>query len=208
MHIDAPTLADPLGAQALAVNFVAVVTAPSAPRCFLLQVGQFELAARLAYSCLVLPQPGDRVACWRSADGSDDTVHILAVLERADTTAPLHLALGPQATVSADTLQLRTTELAVHTERASLISRAVDSVAELWRATVGQLKLAGGSLTSAFEQEAHHNQQHRRVVDGIDHLQARVVQHRAEVLMHLEAEDMLANGDRLVKVRGSQIHFG
>lgn len=209
LNLQDTDLTDAVGVTAMAVNFVATVEAVDEDGGLRLRAGRQTWRARRAFSCLVEPVAADRVACWRamSAEGGD-TVHVLAVLERADAAAPMHLALAPDTALSAGRLAIETTELSVRTGAASLVYRSLQSIGEWCHATIGQLRVAGAALATVFDQESHHARQHQRTVDGLDLLDAKVVDHRASDLMHLQAENVLANGDRLVKVKGGQIHFG
>jgi hypothetical protein len=156
-----------------------------------------RLEARIAYSCLVQPAARDRVACWR---GSDAT-HVLAVLSRPDEQATRQLQLGARCEVHAGKLD-------IHADDASFCYRSLLAVGELCRHTVGQLRLAGSMLSTVFDREVHHAGQHQRTVDGLDRVQAQIIEQHANELMHVQARHVLANGEQLVKVCGAQIHFG
>jgi len=210
----ATELTDAVGAHALAVNFVADVEAVDEHGHCRVRAGGQRFDATPAYSCLVAPAVGDRVACWRAAlpQGADtrqgDAVHVLAVLSRPDATSPMRLQLAADTQLHAGRLSLDTDALDVRTGEASIVYRSLQTLGEWCRATIGQLQLAGATLATVFDRESHHAGQHQRTVDGIDLLEAQMVDHRAQSLMHLQGENVLANGDRLVKVQGAQIHFG
>ncbi|NRF66454.1 DUF3540 domain-containing protein [Aquincola sp. S2] len=194
---------DAVGAQALAVSFSAEVEAVEADGLTLrVRTGSQRFSAQPAFSCLVEPAPGDRVACWRAAlPEGGDAVHIVAVLARPDAAAVQRLKLAPKAEVVAQDFTLRT-------DSASFVYRSLQTIGELCRATIGQLRIAGASLSTVFDQQTHHARQHQRTVEGIDAVKAQVIDQQASELLHLQAETMLANGERVVKVRGAQIHFG
>jgi Protein of unknown function (DUF3540) len=156
-----------------------------------------RIEAQRAYSCLVAPVPGDRVACWHGSEG----VHVLAVLKRRDAAAPQRIELAADCEVQASRITLRADEV-------NLVYRALLSVGELCKVTVGQLKLAGAMLSTVFDRQVHHAGQHQRTVDGLDRVQAKVLEQQADELLHIQARHVLANGEQLVKVRGAQIHFG
>lgn len=211
--LDATELTDAVGAHALAVNFVAEVETIAANGACRVRAGGQRFDATPAYSCLVTPEVGDRVACWRAAlpivDGSGgDEVHVLAVLSRPNAAAAMQLQLAADTQLKAGRLALDTDALDVRTGEASFVYRSLQTIGEWCRATIGQLQLAGATLATVFDRESHHAGQHQRTVDGVDLLEAQMVDHRAKSLMHLQGENVLANGDRLVKVQGSQIHFG
>ena len=207
----ATELQDAVGAHALAVNFVAEVESIDAHGTCRVRAGGQHFDATPAYSCLVTPEVGDRVACWRAevpgATGAADAVHVLAVLSRPSAT-PMQLQLAADTRIEAGRLALDTDALDVRTGEASFVYRSLQTIGEWCRATVGQLQLAGATLATVFDRESHHAGQHQRTVDGVDLLEAQMVDHRAKSLMHLQGENVLANGDRLVKVQGAQIHFG
>ncbi|MBI5255967.1 MAG: DUF3540 domain-containing protein [Burkholderiales bacterium] len=223
---DAGPWIDAVGAQSLAVSFAAELIAADEDGRYAVRSGQQRYAAQRALSCLVAPEPGDRVACWRvaEADGAD-SVFIVAVLARQPGGQGVRLQLDAGAELSAHdgTLTLRATkavqvhtgscevqaeQLQVQAQSVSFVYRTLQSIGELCSATLGQLKLVGASLSTVFDQETHHAQQHHRVTEGLDMVDAKVIRHQAEDLMHLQAESLLANGDRLVKMRGTQIHLG
>lgn len=209
--------------QALAMNFVAEVLAQR-------DDGGFELAApepclaTPAVSCLVVPQPGDRVACWRVAAGEAETVYILAVLERR-SPQPTRLCLAPGAELTVHdgaaelsatkSLRLLSPELSAQADTArldagdaTLVARALSTIGEVVSATVGQLRLVGALFSTSFDHQVHHAGQHRRTVDGVDRVDAQVIQQQAGTLLQLQGENLLANGERVVKMRGAQIHLG
>jgi hypothetical protein len=205
----ATELQDAIGVHALAVNFVAEVEAVGEHGACRVRTGAQRFDAVPAFSCLVAPAVGDRVACWRAemSEGGD-TVHVLAVLSRPDAATPMRLQLAADTQLQAGRLTVDTEALDVRTGEASFVYRSLQTVGEWCRATIGQLQLAGAALATVFDRESHHAGQHQRTVDGVDLLEAQMVDHRAKSLMHLQGENVLANGDRLVKVQGAQIHFG
>jgi hypothetical protein len=179
-------------------SFEAVVESVDGDRLHLRDLGSGQrFEARLAYSCLVQPAARDRVACWR---GSDVT-HVLAVLSRPDEQATRQLQLGERCEVHAGKLD-------IHAADASFCYRSLLAVGELCRHTVGQLRLAGATLSTVFDRQVHHARQHQRTVDGLDRVQAQIIEQHADELMHLQARHVLATGEQLVKVCGAQIHFG
>jgi hypothetical protein len=218
-----------LAPAALAVTFVAQVVGGSDADGYLLHAGARPCRAPRAASCLLEPRPGDRVACWRVASDDLDAapaVFIVAVLSRADAGAASRLSAAGDIEIAAPSGSLRLVahervgvsagecqievenELRVRSGSARLIANSIDSISAVCSATIGQLKLVGAMFSTVFERETHHAQHHSRSVDGVDRLDAQIIDHQARELMHLQGENVLANGARLVKVRGSQIHFG
>jgi hypothetical protein len=207
----------------LGVTFAAEVAGPADGGGWTVRAGGRAWPATPALSCLVEPEAGDRVLCC-TLDGADGaSCHVLAVLARpAGGALRLHvdgdlriaargalaLSAGAEARVDAAAVAIETPRFDVHADEASLVSRSLNFVAETCAKTVRQLRVVGEQLTTVFAREAHHAQSHQRTVDGVDRLSAQVVEHEASALMQLRGENLLANGNRLVKVNGSQIHFG
>ena len=139
----ATELQDAVGAHALAVNFVAEVESIGAHGTCRVRAGGQRFDATPAYSCLVTPEVGDRVACWRAevpgATGAADAVHVLAVLSRPDTAAAMQLHLAADTRLKAGRLALDTDALDVCTGEASFVYRSLQTIGEWCRATVGQL---------------------------------------------------------------------
>lgn len=203
-----PELTDAVGARSLAVSFAAEVISCDGGRVTV-RAGAQRFDAERAVSCLVLPAAGDRVACWRVPDGQDgDAVFIVAVLARANAGVTLQLAEGVALDAQPGRLALRTGELEVQAEQASFVYRSLQTIGELCTATFGQLKLVGGLLSTVFDTERRHAQQSHRVVEGLDRVDAQVIEQHAKDLLHLQAEHLAGTGERLVKFRGAQIHIG
>lgn len=214
--------------SSLAVTFVAQVTAGDDAEGYLVQAGARPCRATRATACLLEPAHGDRVACWRiaGADAGDaDTIYIVSVLSRpakhttarlslhgdVDWAAPsgaLRISAKQSIGLAAPNCRIDAGELEVKASGLRLIATSIDAIASACSATLGQLKLVGAMLSTVFDRELHHAQQHLRTVEGVDRLNAQVIDHQASELLHLQGENLLANGNRLVKVRGTQIHFG
>lgn len=216
-------------AQSLALNFVADVAAQRDDGGFDLDAGGTRLTATLAASCALQPEPGDRVACWRVAEGGAaegrERVYVLAVLERrAAGPARWRLAAGAELKAGDDgALQLQATreiglaapalhaqadQVRLHAGSGSFVFRTLDTIGEAVSTTVGQLRLVGQMLSTVFDRQVHHAGQHTRTTDGVDRVQAPVIQQQAGTLLQLQGENVLANGERVVKMQGAQIHLG
>lgn len=221
---------------AMAVQVLATVTqaATAEASAWQLDVAGHPHVASLAPSCALQPGAGDRVLCVQAlspAAGHEGSaapqLYILAVLARAqaaDATQaapqaarPAEWQLSPgvslqaqggELVLRASSLQAQATQASLHAQEVSLVYRSLHSVGELWRQTVRQLSWVGGTWRTVFDQEQHHAAQHTRTVDGVDRLQAQVVDHQADTLLHLQGQQVLANGERVVKMQGAQIHLG
>lgn len=180
-----------------------------------------RLRARRAASCLLQPEAGDEVA-WCGGDAG--TCYIYAVLVRAgegeqqwvmDGNATLRtrngsLNLHADEAVDLQAPRIATTSeiLDVRSTRAAAVFDTLDAVSRACSHTVAQLRLVGTQISSVFDRVFQHAKNHHRVVDGMDTVQVTTADWKAEGLMSLHAENVLTNGERLVKTRGTQIHLG
>lgn len=195
--------------SAMPVQFVAHVRASLPDRRWRVQADRHVAIARQAVSCLLEPREGDLVACWLHEAPGGVACHVLAVLERPEP-APATLSVeGDLLLKATGRLQVEAgEELQVDAPQARLVHRGIQVVADVCQATVQQMRSIGDTLTSVFKREIRHSEQHLRTVEGLDLLQAQLIDHRASDLMQLRGENIMTNGTTLVKVQGAQIHFG
>lgn len=169
-----------------------------------------ERPARRAVSCLIEPLVGDRVACLVEGQGTaDGPVWITAVLERpqaADTEHTLSCE-GPLA-LRASTLSLAAGRLQIDADQAALRCEQADLMGTRLNLIGGTLKAVGSALSTVFDRVLHHSRQHLRTTEGLDKVQAGQLVCQASQLLELHGEHTLINGEKLVKARGAQIHFG
>lgn len=172
---------------------VATVTGlDAAAAAFIVQTGHGPMTARQAASCLVVPRPGDRV--WLAGDLAHG-LYVTAVLERAAATG-CELRLPPNSVLSvpAGTLTVQAPALRV--------------VAREAVGTFGRVKLVGDLLETFFDKVSQFARWSQRVVDGPDQVRSQHIDWRADRTLQLQAEHLVANGSRLVKADGDQIHLG
>lgn len=190
--------------------------APSSPACWSAQVeacddaalrvcdGEQSFEVRRAASCLLMPAPGDQVACVRTGP---QEVWVLAVLQRAADTPAVLRCDGPLEIV-ATTLSLRSERLDVTAEHAVLSVGVAELIGRQLRAVATTVKVVGSVLTSVMDRVTHFSRHYQRTTQGTDRVSAIHIECEAEQLLRMQAEHVLANGSKLVKARGAQIHFG
>jgi hypothetical protein len=211
--------ADPGTTTQPALQGTGCVLLSSAGR-FVLQVGAEKVPARRAASCLLLPAAGDLVAWCR---GTGDELFIYAVLVRAtesvhelcvegdaslQVSGTLRLEAARAVSIRSARVESDSEELQLKARTATVLVGTLEAVADLCRTTLNQLKLIGGQVTSVFERVSVFAKHHQRVVEGVDLVEAHVLDYRGKSLVQLRGENVLTNGERLVKTRGGQIHLG
>lgn len=163
--------------------------------------------ARCAASCLLVPQAGDTVALLRIAP---EELWIVAVLERAEPAASqvVRFQGDTRIEVHDGALQLDARELHARTSRATVLADSAELSAGKLRLVGTAINVVGSVLSSFFDRVTHFSRFHLRTTEGIDRVQATHLEQEASQLMRMQAEHTLINGEKLVKARGGQIHFG
>lgn len=176
-------------------------------------LGQGEIEARQAVSCLLAPQAGDRV--WLSGD-LQQGVYVTAILERA-SPGPENIRLpeGSGIEVPAGALNLRAGALnlqggtlAVQADSAALCVGAVTAVGREAAWSFGRVRIVSELIESFADRLLQFARWSQRTVEGIDQVRSGQIDYRAEQLMQLRAQNLVANASNLAKVDGEQIHLG
>ena len=93
-------------------------------------------------------------------------------------------------------------------DQAALRCEQADLMGTRLHLVAGTLKAVGSALSTVFDRVLHHSRQHLRTTEGLDKVQADQLVCQASQLLELHGEHTLINGEKLVKARGAQIHFG
>ena len=191
---------------------VGVVTEVKEGR-FIVTSGKLRARASSAASCLLEPVKGDSVACLRVAP---DEVWILAVLQREEGADQVlrcrgntrWVVEGGALTLEAPEVKVRGEGLDVSVQRTTLATDTGEVVGRQFRLIAGSVRLIGGVLSTVMERVHHFSKHYLRTTDGTDRVSATHIECEAKQLLRMEAEHTLVNGSKLIKARGSQIHFG
>ncbi len=180
-----------------------------------------SIAARVAFSCLVRPEPGDRVLTSREAD----TVWILAVLDRP-TDAPARMVVegdiaitSARGSISLLSAQEVTIDAGI---RARVTAQEIDLHAGVARFVIDELQQIGrranlyvakirsvGEMVETFaEHILTRAKRGTRFIEESDQLRAGSVDHRAEGTLQLRAKTAFITADTVVRVDADQIHMG
>lgn len=175
------------------------------PHAVSLRVGERQVQARQAFSCLVALQEGDSVAALL-----DDQQQwwVMAVLERGgaqdvrlQSRGALDLHAERVGIDARDTLSLAASQVRLNCEQA-------DAMGERLNLVGSAVKAIGATLSTLFDRVQHRSQQHMRSTEGLDRTQAGHMELQAQQLLQIHSEHTLIDGEKLVKARGAQIHLG
>jgi hypothetical protein len=162
--------------------------------------------AKRAVSCLVAPQPGDRVTLALTRAGA----YVMGVLERGSASetgititvdGDLELALGGRFGVTASELALHAPEARVAIGRTTLVGQLLVSQIE-------RVKQVASSVDQIAERFSQTVERCYRFVAKHDQLRAETIDYKAEKTLGLHAQNAMLTAQKLIKVDGDQIHLG
>jgi Protein of unknown function (DUF3540) len=179
------------------------------------------LEARIAFGCLIQPEPGDHVLT--TSDGA--TTWVLSVLERtsdrparlwsggaleiASAEGDITLSATRRLTISAGTgVRVESPEIELHARLGRFV---IDELTQIGRQAayfVARIR----NLGEVFETFADHllvrAKRGTRHIEESDQVRAGSIDHQAEGAMHLYAETTFITADKVVRVDADQIHMG
>lgn len=189
---------------------------------FIVRTDRGDWRAHIAASCLLHPEPGDRVLLVILEPNG---CYILAVLDRGTEQASrlrftgdlslelpdgrLDISAGGGLDLSTPaSLSLSAGELRLSATETSLISRQVDLVGGLLRAEWQEVKALAQSCDSIFERVVQRVKHAYRFVTDTDYVRTGRMDYAAEQSVRVHGKDTLITAERLAKMDGDQIHLG
>ncbi|WDD91935.1 DUF3540 domain-containing protein [Burkholderia sp. FERM BP-3421] len=180
---------------------------------FVVEADGATLRARRAFSCLVEPREGDRVAL----SGADPRcAYVTAILSRPGAEG-VHirvdgdLVLEATRTVrvtSPDQLTLESGRVSLAAREASLRADEASLTGGVLRSRFGALRVVGKSLEMVLDHVAQACRSSFRTVETVEHLRAAHIDHAASSSLRLHAQHTLVTAEQLAKIDAGQIHLG
>ncbi|KVC55759.1 type VI secretion protein [Burkholderia stagnalis] len=179
------------------------------------------LICRRAFSCLVEPRAGDRVALSRADPRG---AYVTSILERPEADG-VHIVVNGDLVLestrdvcvkSRDALSLRsskhvsikTAQLAMSAQDASLTSDRATMTSAEFHGRLGKIRLIGKILEMVMDHVAQACRSSFRTVETVEHLRASHVDYAATGAMRLHARNTLITSGQLSKIDAAQIHLG
>lgn len=168
--------------------------------------------ARVAFSCLVVPQPDDLVLCDCS---TPDHVYILAVLERGKTTTTILSVPGAMVLQSKSTTLLCENDLnllsgrEIHKAKAAVID--VDEVTATGgslQASYRRINLISQMINTMARHLISRYSTYLRRTEDHDQLQAGQLTRKVEGLYCMESRHTVMVSKKDTKIDGERIHMG
>ena len=210
----------PISTSAINVTEVAIVQGGFG-RDFMVSSDRGVVHATVAFSCLVLPEPGDRVLL----NNNNKENHILAIIERPngqDMTLKFPANVGLEAKAgninlvtnenllltSANKTQIVSSELAVTTVKANIkateLSVSGEKVLSQWR-EVNSVSEAFNFVADRFVQRVKNS---FKSVEGVDQINSKnYVQNVAETAS-IRSKNAVITARKDMKSDGERIHMG
>jgi Protein of unknown function (DUF3540) len=178
-------------------------------------------SARIAFGCLIQPEPEDHVL----TSLADGTIWITSVLERrsdvprrlwADgdlgiVSANGAIALSAANTVDIDSgakVRIAAPEIDLHAGVARFVLDELLQVGRQVSWYVSRLRSMGDLVETFAEHVLTRAKRGSRFIEGSDQMRAGDIDHRAEGTLQLQAEAAFVTADTIVRVDADQIHMG
>ena len=178
-------------------------------------------AARIAFGCLIQPEPGDRVLTSQA----DGTVWIVSVLERRSDAPPRLWAEGDLGIVSArgdislmagrtvdigagGSVRAAAPEIDLHAGVARFVLDELIQVGRRVSWYVSKLRSIGETVDIFAEHVLTRAKRSSRFIEESDQMRAGDIDHRAEGTLQFQAEVAFITADTVVRVDADQIHMG
>lgn len=180
-----------------------------------------RLPCRRAFSCLIAPEPGDRVLV---SHADPERGYVLAILERF-ATGDAHICIdGELLLESTHGIQIRGAqrvhlhgegELQLHGGVLQLAANEAELIADKssfhcgeLQGRFGVLRLIGETLESVVERVVQISKASFRTIEAVDHLRAAHIDYAADESVRLHGKHALLSAERLSKIDAQQIHLG
>jgi len=154
---------------------------------------------RRAVSCLVAPEPGDRVLT-AEADG----VHyVLAVLERpgADRTSPVRIETDGELIIAADTITLKTAVL-------NILARKLTAIGEAWNSLFKNTQRIVGVETVTASTTTLNAAERVSVISGSDVQKASVFSQQIDGPSATKAKTSVVTSEGDIRLNAERVNIG
>jgi hypothetical protein len=204
-----------------AADILGTVLASLAEDSLLVECNGARLPCRRAFSCLVAPEPGDRVLV---SHADPERCYVLAILERSATGDARIRVNGELLLESTGGVQIRAHSrihlhgagaLQLQSDRLELTAHEAEFVADTssfhcgeLQGQAGALRLIGKTLETVFERVVQISKTSFRTIETVDHLRAAHIDYAADESVRLHGKHALLSAERLSKIDAQQIHLG
>jgi hypothetical protein len=177
--------------------------------------------ARIAFGCLIQPEPEDRVLVG-SVDG---TIWIISVLDRQSAAPPrlctdgdltiasvrgdISLSAGRAVDIGASNrIRVAAPEIDLHAGIARFVLDELVQVGRRINWYVAKLRSMGETVETFADHVLTRAKRGSRFIEESDQVRAGDIDHRAEGTLQLQAEVAFITADTIVRVDAEQIHMG
>jgi hypothetical protein len=182
----------------------ASVTACLAPESYELCTAHGAAVATRAPSCFLRPAVGDEVWLVPDADGA---YLITAVLHRSEEAAVIELPGKHTELHAAQTLRIRAPRFEVAALQSRIASETVEVFASRVEAGLGKARVVARKLDTAVDSVVSRVKRSFRWIEELDQLRSRQIDYRATDNARLEGGSTIVSAERIVQVRGEEVHL-
>jgi hypothetical protein len=206
---------------ALSKRLSAAVVASVGPGRCILEMEGGTIIGRIAASCLLQPEPGDRVMVFR-ADA--DQCYVTAILERAGETAArlsldgdVELHAGGRMRIhgergldfrSEGAMSCDVDELTISTRIGTLLFQSCRVVGRELLSSIASVRAVGNRIELMFDKLISYARTSLRVVEGLDQSRAGTADIQVRSGVNVQGRYLMLQGSQLTKLNGDQIHLG
>jgi Protein of unknown function (DUF3540) len=201
-----PSVIEPKPVASRAADTVSTVLAHLDDGLMLVAVNGDAVRCRRAFSCLVEPEPGDRVTV---SHADPQCRYVLAILERANPGVTRISIDGDLVLQASRAVRIvAASELSAQGERLALTANAAEFDCGDVESRIGALRLIGRTIETVVERVVQISRSSFRSIERIDHLRTAHLDHAATETARLHGKHLLLSGERLSKLDAEQIHLG
>lgn len=180
-----------------------------------------EIGGKVAFSCLVRPEPDDRVLIARDSD----TAWVLSILDRPSAAPMCLFAEGDVSLVSArgnvsllaaggvsidagEHARMAGREITLHAGVARFVLDELIQVGRRANLYIAKIRSVGEMVETFADHVLTRAKRATRFIEESDQLRAGDIDHRAESTMQFRAKTTFITADTVVRVDAEQIHMG
>lgn len=175
------------------------------------RIGARLKAAKVAPSCLLRPEVGDRVLVSQSRRGTT----IIAVVERGEGTACIMVGEGQPFRLSGEGIELEARRIGVQASetlrldaaRTTIRARSLQLVADAMTTAAGAVRSVAETVDAAADRMTEYVGRRFRRVDR-EHVEAGDLTTRCTGIHETSGEAVVVVGRRVTKIDGGQIQVG
>ncbi len=179
---------------------------------FLVETSTGSMAAQQAFGCFLVPQVGDTVLIAGSVDLGFYITQVLHALQKEQRHVVLPAGslecVDQKLHLKAESMHFVSNELLLNTQDAKLYAKNVIAVGQQANWYFSSIKTVAEMIELITDRWVQFSRWSQRTVSGAEQLRCQQMDYKAEHVMSLQSQNIIAHGSQLAKIDGAQIHIG